>query len=887
MPLAAGTRLGPYDILSAIGAGGMGEVYRARDTRLNRDVAIKVLPELFASDPERLARFEREAQTLAALNHPHIAQIHAVLDLPPEGGSHTSAGSGRAALVMELVEGEDLSERIARAAIPLDEALPIARQIADALAAAHDAGVVHRDLKPANIKVRADGTVKVLDFGLAKAAGGHTDTSAATVTSPARLRPGFGEAGTEVGIVLGTAAYMSPEQARGKPVDRRADVWAFGCVLYEMLTARLAFGGETVTDVVGAIMRAEPDWNALPPDTPASVRRLLARCLQKDPQRRLRDMSDARFDLEDSAPAAAPASVRERSARRDAVIALVAAVLSSLLVYGVLRVMGARAVDAPPATARLTLPTPNDAPPLLASVSPDGQAVAVIADDKLWVQTFDSFTPIEVPGSDGAHAPFWSPDSAHFGFQARGELWRVARGGGTPVSMGRVPEFSFAGGVAWLPDGRVIFTSGGSELFETPSAGGNAKPLFALDPSKEVDIHNVSAVPDGSAILYVVHTTSGNWTIELYVVADRSRHTIFSSSDFGLAHPVLAPSGHVLFEQRTGVWALPFSLRDRKATGEPSLIVPSARQPTMSASGTLVMLPGGGPGADSRLGWIDRSGKVRRTIGEARGSLFNPRISPDGRYAAVASGGRGDVDIWIFDLERGSQRRLTFEAGPDGMPSWSSDGQHIVYQCQSSVCARRADGSGPRVELIAAPASEPDLSPDGKLLAFVRQVKPGDLDIFVVDVDSSGAAIRATGAPRVAVAADRTQGGPEISPDGRHVAYVSAESGVFSVFVSQFPGGQGKWQVPLGYARWPRWSAKGDRLYVTDEIHRIIELPVDRSRSFEIGSPTARIAGNPLMIGGYDRAENGTEFLVAVATTGGFAPARLLVVQNWTPEPPR
>ena len=871
MALALGNRIGRYEIISAIGAGGMGEVYRARDTRLNRDVAIKVLPQLYARDRERLERFNREAQVLAALNHPHIAHLHGI----EESG-------GTLALVMELVEGETLADRLARGAIPLDEALPIARQLADSLAAAHDAGIVHRDLKPANIKVRADGTVKVLDFGLAKAIGqvvpaaaAHSDAAVATITSPVM---------TNAGIILGTAAYMSPEQARGKPVDRRADVWAFGCVLYEILTGKPAFGGETVTDVLGAIVRAEPDWNRLPADTPPSVRRLLARGLRKDPQRRLRDMSDARFDLDDSAqPAAAPATGGRRSVRREAVIALVAAVASAFLVYGTLRVMGARTVESQPGTARLTLPAPNDAPPLLASVSPDGRAVAVIADDKLWLQRFDTFTPIEVPGSEGAHAPFWSPDSAHFGFQARGQLWRVGRDGGTPVSMGRVPEFSFAGGVAWLPDGRLIFTSGGSELFEMPSAGGIAKPLFTLDASKEVDLHNVSAAPDGSAFLYVVHTTSGNWTIEMFVVADGSRRTILTSSEIGVSHPVFSPSGHVLFEQRTGVWAMPFSLRDRRATGDPFLVVSSARQPSMSANGTLVMLPGGGAGADARLAWIDRSGKVLRTIGDARGSLFNPRLPPDGRYAAVASGGgRGDADIWVYDLERGSQRRLTFEAGPDVLPSWSSDGHHIVYQCQSTVCARRADGSGPRVEVLEAPAADPELSPDGKLLAFERQVKPGDSDIFVVDVESRGGSIRATGSPRVAVAAERTQGSPSISPDGRYVAYVSAESGLFSVFVSQFPGGQGKWQVPLGYARWPRWSPTGDRLYVSDEIHRIIELPVDRSRSFEIGAPSARIVGNALMVGGYDRAANGTEFLVPVASTGGFAPARLLVIQNWT-----
>jgi eukaryotic-like serine/threonine-protein kinase len=861
----------------------MGEVYRARDSRLNRDVAIKILPDAFAADVDRVARFTREAQTLAALNHPHIAQIYGV----EESG-------GRRALVMELVEGETLADRLARGAVPLDEALPIARQIAEALEAAHEAGIIHRDLKPANIKLRPDGSVKVLDFGLAKPiegarggvpAGQDNLLNSPTFTSPAHLREGYGgQAMTEIGVILGTAAYMSPEQAKGRAVDRRSDIWSFGCVLFEMLTARTLFAADTVTETLARVIEREPDLSALPAVTPPAVRTIITRSLQRDPRQRLRDIGEARITLEHPYAGVSQGSTRAPGVR-PATLALLILAAAAIAAAATAWIVRATDTGTAPAQRRFALGTPNDAPPLLANISPDGTTILVVAADKLWLQKLDSFTATEVPGSEGAHAPFWSPDSSSFGFQARGQLWRVTRDGGTPVSIGRVPEFTFAGGAAWLPDGRVVYTTGGSGLLQMPATGGEAKPLLELDPAKESDIHNVSALPDGRSLLYVVHPTSGNWTMELFDLGDSSRRTLFTATDGpGMQYPAYSSTGHVLFERRSGVWALPISVRDRQPTGEPFLVVPNASQPAIAADGTLVMLPGGGPGADAGLAWIDRTGKTIRIVAEPRGSLLNPRLSPDDRFVALARGSGGDTDLWIYDLERGSDRRLTFEAGVDVLPLWSSDGQYIVYQCDRTICARRADGAGPRVELVDAPASQPALSPDGKVLAFVREVKPGDTDIFAVDLGSSGFSTKATAEPRVLISAPRVQVGPEISPDGRFIAYPSSEGGPFSVFVSQFPSGQGKWQLPLGYANWPRWSAKGDRLYVIDELARIIELPVDRTRLFEVGAPMTRIPGNMLLRGGYDRSTDGTRFLVPVASTGALAVARVLVVQNWKPE---
>jgi tRNA A-37 threonylcarbamoyl transferase component Bud32/dipeptidyl aminopeptidase/acylaminoacyl peptidase len=878
MPLQPGTRIGLFEITGSLGEGGMGEVYRARDSRLHRDVAIKILPAAFVSDPDRVARFTREAQSLAALNHPHIAQIYGV----EEGGDHR-------ALIMELVEGETLAERLARPStraqggpLPIDEALPVARQIAEALEAAHEAGIIHRDLKPANIKLRADGSVKVLDFGLAKALHA-TETAPAsdasllnspTITSPAM---------TQAGIILGTACYMAPEQAKGKAVDRRADIWAFGCVLFEMLTARTLFAGDTVAETLARVIEREPDLSLLPATTPPAVRTLLTRCLQRDPRKRLRDIGEARVTLEDptvespAAPAPAPAVSWLPVALLLVVTAAAAAGIATWLV--------GRNATATPAERRFALATPNDARVYEVSLAPDGTALLMVADDKLWLQSLDSFAATAVPGSDGARAPFWSQDSTSFGFQSRDQLWRVARSGGPPVSIGRVPDFALSGGAAWLPDGDVVYTTGGSGLMRLPAAGGVATPLFALDPEKDFDIHDLSALPDGRGLLYILHPNTGHFSIELFDLASSSRHTLYTPQEPpGASSPIYTSTGHVLFEQPSGVWALPTSLGDRRATGAPALVAPNARGPSVAADGTVVMIPGGGMVGEAGLAWIDRAGRTLRTIAEPRGSLFGPRLSPDGRFAVAARGTPTDSDLWIYDLASGAERRLTFEAGLDGFATWSPDGRHVVYRCELTICARRADGAGTRVQLLDPPALSPAVSPDGKWLAFVKQGAGDDWDIFVVPLTGSGLSAKATAEPRVLVGAPRVQNFPEISPDGRYVAYSSAENGAMSAYVSQFPSGEGKWQLPIaGVVTQPRWSASGDRLFVSDELDRIVEFPVDRTRLFEIGAPLARVPANVLTISGYDLSHDGSQFLVPIPPAGAAAAARLLVIQHWRP----
>ncbi|HXW07922.1 MAG TPA: protein kinase [Vicinamibacterales bacterium] len=879
MTLATGARLGAYEILGPLGAGGMGEVYRARDTKLDRDVALKSLPALFAVDPDRLMRFEREAKTLAALNHPNVAQIHGIED----------AGSVRA-LVMELVEGEDLARLIARGPMPPEHAIGIARQIAAALEAAHEAGIIHRDLKPANVKVREDGTVKVLDFGLAKALDPgssrdglcHTNGVAEGI-SPAQSPTFTSPALTQMGVILGTAAYMAPEQARGKSVDKRADIWAFGCVLYEMLTGRAVFAGETLTDTLAAIMTRDADLQALPATTPAAVRRLLARCLERDPKQRLRDIGEARIALEAPALPGDAGPVAASSRLGTPVWIAVLVVVAAAAAFAGWRL---NAPSEPP-VRRHTIPTPRDAPPFTAAVSPVGNAIAFVAAERVWLQWLNAFAPVEVPGSDGAHAVFWSPDGTQVGFEARGQLWRASVAGGAPLAIGHVPQaFTAAGGAAWLEDGRIVFTTGGSGLLVIPATGGEPAPLLEIAPNADADFHNASGLPGGRGVLFVRHPAveTEPLSLELYVPAERRRQVLHVPRN-SLSRPVYAASGHILFEQDGGVWMLPFSIERLEATAPPSLVVADAREPSIARDGTLVMLPGDQSGVDARLTWIDRYGSTSSVLGQAGSSMRHPRISPDGRFVAATAGTSGDTDVWVIDAARGTDRRLSFDSGPDVLPSWTPDSRHVVYHCGTGICAQRADGSGGRVELIGStiPVSPPVISPDGKWLVFVRETQPSDGDLWMVELGPDGPVAPVTATPRPLMRSARLQRHPDISPDGRFIAYVSAESGTFSAYVSRFPDGDGKWQVSGSFGAWPRWSPKRNRLYFHDEFRRIAEMEVDLTTTFQPGPILARVPALGFGQGGFDVDAGGERFLIPRSPGGELRSASLLVVQNWRP----
>jgi len=817
MPLTSGARLGSYEIVSAIGAGGMGEVYRARDTVLNRDVAIKILPELFASDPERLARFSREAQTLAALNHPNIAHVYGL------------QGTG---LVMELVDGEDLAQRLSRSSMPLDDALPVARQIVDALEAAHERNIVHRDLKPANIKVRTDGVVKVLDFGLAKAwdPAGPTPVDG---NSPTLLSPTFSSSVSQHGLILGTAAYMSPEQAKGKPVDKRTDIWAFGCVLFEMLTGKMAFPGDNITEILAAVVRGEPEWSSLPAETPPSVQRLLHRCLIKEPKDRLSDIGVARLEIRDATEGARPAepSLRVQStAQKTRPWWLLAAGIvagAAISAVGAWRIWPTP-VSSPP--LRLTIEWPDDAAwagpsgPGVA-LSPDGTRIAYVAIDRSGPQVYlrdlrgDEVRPISA-SSDAPYNPFFSPDSMQVGFVSSGKLWRAPVAGGTAFEIGPIDPNDR--GVAWSSDG-YIYSGGGSGISRIAESGGPRESLTTVDKTAGEVAHRFpSIVPGGRGVLFtifkgsleearvaVVDVTTKKW----HVLMDRTGHS-----------GVYVPTGHLVY-LRTGVLvAAPFDPSRLEVTG-PSVVVMSgilynnggAAHFSISSNGTLAYISDFGTRTPTDLVWVDRAGRIS-PIDLPRGPYSRPALSPDGtRVALESSTGTGRQNIVIWDFARRTLSNITRDTGISEAPLWMPDGASLLFASRPQLGAlgrlfrQRADGAGTATQLTAGSLAQIYAS-GGESPASVTPDR-AKIVYWVAGTDSDGVKILdvATGQTQMLVAGGRT---PRLSPDGRWLAYRKSESGVTEIFVSPFPNvSSARWQVSTGGSSPPRWSRDGSELF--------------------------------------------------------------------------
>jgi Tol biopolymer transport system component len=883
LSLSIGARIGAYEITAPLGEGGMGQVYRARDTGLDRDVALKILPETFAADAERVWRFEREAKTLASLNHPNIAAIYGLDRTPATSGDQKNQPSARLALVMELVDGDDLSTLIARhGAMPPADVVPIAKQIADALEAAHEQGIIHRDLKPANIKVRADGTVKVLDFGLAKATAsdGAIAMTDATMTSPAMTQQGF---------ILGTASYMSPEQAKGRPADRRADIWAFGVVLFEMLTGRRLYHGDTVSEVIAAVIKDAPDLDALPASTPRALRALIARCLERDPRKRLRDIGEARIALESAdllalggSGIAVPSSGADRAAQPKNRLRLIwiAGLAATLAMGGAAAwlLKPAPVIDLP--VRRFEIHTPDRLRVVEAAISPDGRAVAFSTVQKAWIKPLDRAEPIEIPGG-GVRGFFWSPDSRQLGFQARGRLWKVPASGGTPVEIGAVArDLSVAGGAMWLPGDRIVYATGGSALLEIGAGGGETKTWLPTDPKVELDFHEPSALPDGKGVLFIPHRTSSPMiVIELF--DGRARREIYKSTS-RLRYPTYSPTGHLLFSRDGSIWAARFDLETGTVSGEPFLVVAEAGRPTVAADGTLVVLPEGAP-SELQLTWISRDGQTTQPFGRGGIPLRVPRLSPDGRYVAAQIADGPQSDIYVFDVNKGSDRRLTFEPGADSAPVWSADGKYIVYRCGLAVCSRPVDGSGHVVTLVDN-ANFPAVSRDGKLLLFVRENGAAGPDIFLVEMGPQGYAAPAAGTPKVIVTALGRQVAAEVSPDGLLLAYESTEGGESDIYITTFPDGQGKWQVSKSGGTHPRWSRSGDRLYFESANH-LMEAAIDRTPMPAPGTPVDLFAADALAVRlvtfGFDRALDNTRFLVPRPTNATSDIGAVLVIEQW------
>ena len=819
-----GTRLGPYEIVALLGAGGMGEVFRARDTRLQREVAIKTLPEVFAGDPERLARFEREAQVLAALNHPHIAQIYGI-----EESGGVGPGANRA-LVMELVEGDTLADGIARGPMALEEALAITRQIIDALEAAHEHGIVHRDLKPANIKITSQGVVKVLDFGLAKLAlpaGAAPSASPAVSMSPTMLSP----AGvTSAGVLLGTAAYMSPEQARGQFVDKRADIWAFGVVLWEMLTGRILFGRDTISDTIAAVLKEEPAWDGIPPH----FQRLIARCLQKDPRHRLRDVGDARMFLDAAwLPSPGVATDEPKASRWRRVLAMALAVVAASSVTGVSVWRLTRPVA--PAVVRLTVPDPlpeviggNDFDDNLA-ISPDGRYVAFTAAIpsttsntlRLYLRALDQPTPVIL--STSARTPFFSPDGQFVAFvEDNDRLSKVPVSGGPAVRIGG--RANAPRGATWTSEGRIVFATADTStgLFAIADGGGEPALLTRPDSTKgEVDHVFPDALPDGKAVLFTITTEKGadNSQVAVLDLQTNTQRVLIQ----GGAHPRYVAPGYIVYATGAGLRAVAFDRQRLEIRGKPVPVLDGVdAKPSGSASfavasnGTLAYIEGNPAERQRALVWVDRQGR-EQTLGLEPRNYQSFALSPDGKSVAVTIGSeRGESDIWIWSQERQTLNRLTFEGGTE-VPLWSPDGKRIVYTVYEpdiNLVWRMADGTGSPQRLLPPNSDRQRIAvtaggwtPDGRLI-FDELRRGRVLDVKVLSLAGNGAPSSLIGEGTYA----KTAGA--VSPDGRWVAYVSVESGNPEVYVRPYPNvNGGQWQVSTDRGSTPRWAKDSRTLH--------------------------------------------------------------------------
>jgi Tol biopolymer transport system component len=891
MSIISGTKLGSYEVVALIGAGGMGEVYRARDTKLNRDVALKVLPAALATDADRMARFEREAQVLASLNHPNIATIYGLEE-----------SNSIRALVMELVEGPTLAERICGRAIPLDVALPVAKQITDALEYAHEKGVIHRDLKPANVKLSADGNVKVLDFGLAKAL-----EEQAPVGNPS-VSPTLTLEGTRVGVILGTAAYMSPEQARGAAADKRADIWAFGCVLYEMLTGKAVFQGETTSDILAAVLKSEPDWSALPTTTPLVIRNLIRRCLIKDRKQRLQAIGEARIVLEESPSQAAPAE----GPRVQRPILWIAATAVAIIALAALALVHFREKPSAPELMRFQIP-----PPELGSavggayVSPDGRRIAFSATgpdgrNVLWVRTLDSLESRPLAGTEGfTIPPFWSPNSRFIAFDVAGKLKKVDASGGPPQTICDLPDL-WRGG-AWSREGVIIFagTLGGQGLMRVSEAGGVAFTLTKLDSARRETFHSwPSFLPDGRHFVYLRAATSENSGIYLGSLnakpEQQSSQRLLPIRSYATYAPSAdrAPGvGHILFVRESSLMAQAFNASQEKLLGEAVPIAENLGDTavprfSVSMTGVLAYQPGliGSGNPITRLTWFDRTGKTLGTVGEP-GQYNTVALSPDGTRVAFSrmnSQARGrsglpNADLWVHEFGRNISTQLTFDPGVNWMAVWSADGSRIIFASDraGNFNFYQKDSSGAGKEDLLLKSEEGkfpyDWSQEGRFLLYVTVAAGLQGKLWFLPLTEGDRK------PVRYLQTDANESHGRFSPDGRFVAYTSNASGVNDVYVQPFPmASGGKWKIGSGSQS--RWRRDGKELFYISTDSKLMAVDVTTSPAFKSGTPKvlfqAPIWGGARFVNRYDVTADGKKFLINVLLAEETI-RPITVVLNW------
>ncbi len=849
-----GKRIQHYEVQDRLGAGGMGEVWLARDSKLGRDVALKVLPPHLAGDAERLGRFQREAQVLATHNHPNIGAIYGIEE-----------SDGVRCLVLELVRGETLSDRIHRGAVPLDETLSLARQMCLAIEAAHEQGVLHRDLKPGNVMITTDGMVKVLDFGLARGLEGEANPSDLSVSPTLPL------AGTMAGMILGTAAYMSPEQAKGKRVDRRADIWAFGVVMFEMLTGEQPFTGETVSEVMAAVMMREIDWSKLPKDLPTPIERLMRRCLDKDPRRRLRDIGEARLVIDDHLAdpnawrsAASPKAAAAPAAQPPRLAWVVAAALA---VAAIIAVWAPWRSAAPPPQV-MELDVELSPLPLMmgygpsAVLSPKGDRIAFVTSGEerdLYVREIGNATPRLIPGTKMAYHQFFSPDGEWIAFVTRSELKKVSVRGGSPVVLAPV---SLNRGGSWGEDGTIVYSRTlASGLMRIPAAGGEPQVLTQLDTLRGESSHRwPSWIPGRNAVLFTSFTAllgQGRSRLEVVDVKTGRRKTLHE----GGSQPRYSPTGHILYVHEGTIHALPFDARKLEVTGTPTPVVENVAGSITEGSAQFDLAQNG-----TLLTWVgsamaDSVEMVRHRFSSSLGevliggpSLQGLVISPDGRRAAFHRGVGAATDVWTLDLARGTQTRMTFgENSPDWAPVWSPDGGRIAFASTQGganlgmphVIAADGSGSPKRLGNSVSMRIPSHWSPDGSNLACV-DLSSGTWDIVSVRVDAPDSQVVLLGSPASELF-------PRFSPDGRWLAYDSNESGRFEVYVRPFPEAGGKWQVSTEGGREPRWSKRGNELFFRSE-GKLRSVPIELApHAVSVGEPVER-----LTIGEMDGAFNAT-----------------------------
>ena len=880
MGLATGDRIGAYQILELIGQGGMGEVYRARDTKLNRDVALKVLPGLFATDSDRLARFTREAQVLASLNHPNVAGIY---------------GIEANALVMEFVEGDDLSKIIAHGPMPLSEALPIAKQIADALEVAHEQGIVHRDLKPANVKVKADGTVKVLDFGLAKALG-HDGGSAIDLMNS----PTLTVHATQMGVILGTAAYMAPEQARGKAVDRRADIWAFGVVLYEMLTGRRAFDGDDVSITLANVLKDDPRWHELPTDLPPAVTRLLRRCLEKDSRRRLSSIGDARLELEErEQPAAAQPPASAIVVKRSRLSLIVAAAAGIVLTATVATMLWRSSPPAlRPAATRLSILAPPGETvypdSTSVAVSPDGTMIAFVvgsvsrSENELWVRTIGSLSARKLEGTESAALPFWSPDSRRIGFFTNAKLKLVSAEGGRTETLADAPS---GRGAVWARDNVIIFApDAGGPLFRISATGGTAAPITKLDPARGEYGHRFpTLLPDGDHFLYAaLPGKNGKFDIFVGSLSDTSRTAAVASLE---AAPVFAEPGWLLYARQGVLVALPFDPKSLEVKGdpvvlgdEPSMILDPATSWTaahsisVSESGSLAYYSASSQNTIAT--WYDANGAPTGTLKLPAGHYESLTISPDGtRGALVRSTSPSESDVWLVDLSRGGATPISSGRGRNDNPIWSPDGERVVWAADrdgaQNLFVKGVNDAAPEQLLFKSSVPFKNAaywSNDGKWIVMTQLDQDTSQNVWLLDASGTKPPLPIVRGPL------RDNAGP-VSPDGRWITFTSEESGRFEAYVQSFPTPGRRVQVSDSGAARSWWTRDGRLLVMLgSDLRTLSRVALQPGETLGVGKPI-QFARLPADIVWVDAMPDRQRFLAIAperTSTGSVT-----LVQNW------